>query len=171
MKYLNIIAVSLFSFSAIASEPVWIGPAQGSEWGAICPAPCFVKTLELSKVPAKATAEIAAAGWFELRVNGEKPMTPRRVAQIQNHEKWHEKAYPYAGYRPSGRPDYAMPGRTLSVAGDEVTLGPDEFYACGDNSPSSYDSRYWGPVPAKCLVGIAGGVFWPFATHRWGPIE
>ena len=108
---------------------------------------------------------------FELRVNGEKPMTPRRVAQIQNHEKWHEKAYPYAGYRPSGRPDYAMPGRTLSVAGDEVTLGPDEFYACGDNSPSSYDSRYWGPVPAKCLVGIAGGVFWPFATHRWGPIE
>ena len=64
-----------------------------------------------------------------------------------------------------------MPGRTLSVAGDEVTLGPDEFYACGDNSPSSYDSRYWGAVPAKCLVGIAGGVFWPFATHRWGPIE
>ena len=23
----------------------------------------------------------------------------------------------------------------------------------------------------ECLVGIAGGVFWPFATHRWGPIE
>jgi signal peptidase I len=108
---------------------------------------------------------------FELRVNGEKPMAPRRIAQIQNHEKWHEKAYPYAGYRPSGRIDYRDPGRTICAAGDEVTLGGDEFYACGDNSPSSYDSRYWGIVPAKNLVGIAGGVFWPFATHRFGPIE
>ncbi len=108
---------------------------------------------------------------YELRVNGEKPMTPRRIAQIQNREKWHEKAYPYAGYRPSGRGDYVQPGRTLARPGDEVTLAADEFYACGDNSPSSYDSRYWGPVPAKNLCGIAGGVFWPFLTHRWGPIE
>ena len=37
--------------------------------------------------------------------------------------------------------------------------------------PSSYDSRYWGPVPARNLCGIAGGVFWPFGNHRWGPIE
>ena len=51
-----------------------------------------------------------------------------------------------------------------------MKLGPAEYYACGDNSPSSYDSRYWGPVPAANLRGIAGGVFWPF-THRWGPIE
>ena len=108
---------------------------------------------------------------YELRVNGEKPMTPQRIAQIQNREKWHEKAYPYAGYRPSGRRDYMSPGRTICQAGDEVKLGPDEYYACGDNSPSSYDSRYWGPVPARNLCGLAGGVFWPFLTHRWGPID
>ena len=108
---------------------------------------------------------------FELRVNGEKPMTPRRVAQIQNHEKWHEKAYPYAGYRPSFGVGHGMPGRTLAQPGDEVVLGPGEYYACGDNSPSSFDSRYWGPVPSRNLVGVAGGVFWPILTHRWGPIE
>lgn len=110
-------------------------------------------------------------GKYELRVNGEKPMTPRRIAQIQNREKWHEQAYPYAGYRPSWRPDYSAPGRTICQPGDKVTLGPEEYYACGDNSPSSYDSRYWGPVPARNLRGIAGGVFWPLLTHRWGPIE
>ena len=105
-----------------------------------------------------------------LLVDGVQPMEPRRIAQLQKHEKWHEKEYPYAGYQVSGRPEYSTPGRTLAAEGDEVKLGPDEYYACGDNSPSSYDSRYWGPVPARNLRGIAGGVFWPF-THRWGPIE
>ncbi len=105
-----------------------------------------------------------------LYVNGEMPMAPRRIAQIQNHEKWHAKEYPYAGYMVSGREDYRAPGRTLVDESDTVALGADEYYACGDNSPSSYDSRYWGPVPARNLRGCAGGVFWPF-THRWGTIE
>lgn len=105
-----------------------------------------------------------------LWVDGVQPMAPRRVAQIQKHEKWHDQAYPYAGYQVSGRSDYNIPGSTLAADGDVVKLGPAEYYACGDNSPSSYDSRYWGPVPARNLRGIAGGVFWPF-SHRWGPIE
>ncbi len=105
-----------------------------------------------------------------LHIDGKIPMEPQRIRQIQNHEKWHEKEYPYAGYQVSGRSDYSTPGRTLTAEGDEVKLGPEEYYACGDNSPSSYDSRYWGPVPARNLRGIAGGVFWPF-SHRWGPIE
>ena len=106
-----------------------------------------------------------------LEVDGERPMAPRRIRQIQKREKWHEKEYAYAGYRPSDRPDYVMPGRTIAASGDLVKLGSDEYYACGDNSPSSYDSRYWGPVPADNLRGIAGGVFWPILNHRWGPIE
>ena len=59
----------------------------------------------------------------------------------------------------------------MAKAGDEVKLAADEYYACGDNSPNSYDSRYWGPVPARKLVGIAGGVFWPIINPRWGNIE
>lgn len=105
-----------------------------------------------------------------LHVDGAVPMEPRRIAQIQNRERWHERECPYAGYQVSGRGDYVMPGRTLAAETDVVKLGADEYYACGDNSPSSYDSRYWGPVPARNLRGIAGGVFWPF-THRWGPIK
>ncbi len=106
-----------------------------------------------------------------LLIDGEAPMEPLRVAQIQRREKWHEKAYPYAGYRPSGQPHYTIPGKTIVNDGDEVKLGPDEYYAMGDNSPSSYDSRYWGTVPAANLCGIAGGVFWPLANHRWGTIR
>ena len=109
----------------------------------------------------------------KLYVNGEEATEPLRIWQISHQEKFDPAAYPYAGFRPSGTTDprYMTPGRTLPHEGSSVTLGPTEYYACGDNSPSSYDSRYWGPVPAKNLVGIAGGVFWPFFNHRWGPIK
>jgi len=106
-----------------------------------------------------------------LWADGAKPMEPRRIAQIQNREKGESHMYPYAGYRPSGNAGYRRPGRTIAADGDEVKLGADEYYACGDNSPSSYDSRYWGPVPAKNLVGVAGGVFWPTMNPRWGGVE
>ena len=106
-----------------------------------------------------------------LLVDGKKPMEPRRIAQIQNHEKGEPHMYAYAGYRPSGAESYDTPGRTIRKEGDEVTLSADEYYACGDNSPNSFDSRYWGPVPAKNLCGIAGGVFWPIVNPRWGSIE
>ena len=41
----------------------------------------------------------------------------------------------------------------------------DKFLALGDNSPSSVDSRSWGFVPRKNLVGRASFVFWP--PSRW----
>ncbi|MBO7166511.1 MAG: signal peptidase I [Kiritimatiellae bacterium] len=107
----------------------------------------------------------------KLIVDGKMPMAPRRIAQIQNREKYAPFAYPYAGYLPSGAPNYFIDGKTIVNEGDVVTLGKDEYYACGDNSPSSYDSRFWGSVPAANLRGIAGGVFWPIVNDRWGLIE
>ena len=109
----------------------------------------------------------------KLYVNGEEATEPLRIRQIAHQEKFDPAAYPYAGFRPSGATDprYTRSGRTLPREDSSVTLGPTEYFACGDNSPSSYDSRYWGPVPARNLCGIAGGVFWPFGNHRWGPIK
>ena len=47
-----------------------------------------------------------------------------------------------------------------------VTMGEDEYFACGDNFNNSYDSRYWGPVPADKLRGVGSVVFWPFTGWR-----
>jgi len=46
----------------------------------------------------------------------------------------------------------------------------DCYWAMGDNSPNSKDSRYWGGVPRQNLVGRGYFVFWPF-TKRWGWIQ
>ena len=44
------------------------------------------------------------------------------------------------------------------------------YFALGDNSFNSYDSRYWGPVPEENLVGRGLFVYWPFVPH-WGLIR
>ncbi len=104
-------------------------------------------------------------------VKESEPMSPERVAMIQNRESYLPGVEPeYGGYRPHCNPSFDVKGRTIAHEGDFVELGPDEYYACGDNSLNSFDSRYWGPVPAGNLRGAAGGVFWPF-SHRWGTVE
>jgi len=46
----------------------------------------------------------------------------------------------------------------------------DCYWAMGDNSPNSMDSRFWGGVPRQNLIGRGYFVFWPF-TSRWGWIK
>ncbi len=43
----------------------------------------------------------------------------------------------------------------------EVEVPPDAYYVLGDNSINSKDSRYWGFVPARYIVGKAVFIYWP----------
>ena len=43
----------------------------------------------------------------------------------------------------------------------EVSVPEKSFYALGDNSANSRDSRYWGYVPRKNLIGKAILIYWP----------
>jgi signal peptidase I len=47
----------------------------------------------------------------------------------------------------------------------DVPLGPTQYFALGDNSASSKDSRDWGYVPRENIVGRAVMVYWPFGQH------
>ncbi|MCX7713128.1 MAG: signal peptidase I [Chthoniobacterales bacterium] len=49
----------------------------------------------------------------------------------------------------------------------EFRVPPKSYFALGDNSPNSSDSRYWGPLPARNVTGRALLVYWPISP-RWG---
>ena len=47
------------------------------------------------------------------------------------------------------------------------TNGPDSYMVFGDNTCNSFDSRAWGPFPARNVIGKSFFVYWPF-TSRFG---
>jgi signal peptidase I len=52
--------------------------------------------------------------------------------------------------------------RDVDAPEDKITRVPEgHFYVLGDNSANSRDSRYWGSVSNKNLVGRAFIVYWP----------
>lgn len=63
-----------------------------------------------------------------------------------------------------------IPGQILDSPESTFTVPSDCYFAMGDNSISSLDSRYWGVVPRKNVVGKGFFVFWPF-NRRWGPVD
>ena len=64
---------------------------------------------------------------------------------------------PYRGYA-FGREYLSAPDRSFGVPAHG-------YFALGDNSYNSFDSRYWGPVPEENLVGRGLVVYWPFYPH------
>ena len=64
---------------------------------------------------------------------------------------------------------YTSPGQRAS--GGNHYVGPTQIpqgycFAMGDNSPESYDSRYWGLVPAENLIGKGLVIWWhPLRTR------
>jgi signal peptidase I len=42
-----------------------------------------------------------------------------------------------------------------------IKIPPGYFFMMGDNRGASDDSRFWGPVPKKWIIGQAFGTYWP----------
>lgn len=51
----------------------------------------------------------------------------------------------------------------------DFTLLPGEYFVMGDNRPNSSDSRVWGPLPRKDIVGRVDLRLLPFSKSGFSP--
>lgn len=89
--------------------------------------------------------------------------------------------YEAARFNTPGHSKLGQPA-TATHPSQPLRLGPDQFFVCGDNSPSSLDGRLWdkpapwaaaidptmGVVPRELLVGKAFFVYFPSPHRRVG---
>jgi len=85
----------------------------------------------------------------ELWVNGE-PAKESGIERVASQEGY------YTGYLRQGTSEVSLPDR--------------KYWAMGDNSANSSDSRDWGFVHQENIVGRAAFVYYPFG-HHFGPID
>ncbi|MGP0051513.1 MAG: signal peptidase I [Solirubrobacteraceae bacterium] len=58
---------------------------------------------------------------------------------------------------------YAQPCNTPGFCDfpQTITIPPGHYFMMGDNRDESDDSRFWGPVPQKWIIGVAFFTYWP----------
>ncbi len=62
--------------------------------------------------------------------------------------------------------DNPQPPEALFGTRGALTLGPDQYFAMGDNRNNSADSRFWGTVERKRILGKCSLIFFPFSRIR-----
>lgn len=76
----------------------------------------------------------------------------------------------YNKEHPTGfNPDKTLPYGSViqQTAGNiDTTVGKDQVYAMGDNRPESFDSRIFGPVDAKNIIGKLVVRVWPLSSTK-----
>jgi signal peptidase I len=74
----------------------------------------------------------------------------------------------YQGYANASAGGGAFP--ILGSPEDDYNVPRGTYFALGDNSYHSSDSRFFGPVPEQNVVGRGLVVYWPF-IGQWGLIR
>jgi signal peptidase I len=123
---------------------------------------------------------LVGVGGDELRISPPQLFVNGEVATAPGNQRVMQGTYgePKDGYRGysnrSGSPDSPQRFLLLGSPSDTFVIPDRKYFAMGDNSYQSSDSRDWGEVPETNLMGTGVFVYWPFsraAGGRWGIIQ
>jgi signal peptidase I len=106
------------------------------------------------KAPPRAKQDCGEGGTFVKRIVG---LPGERVSE--------RKGFVYIDGRRLVEP-YVDPSRRDHLTRTWPRLPAHEYFVMGDNRSNSCDSRQWGPVPRKNLIGPVVATYWPF--NRFG---
>ena len=65
------------------------------------------------------------------------------------------------GHREHDRYIRPCPAAAVCTFKEPITVPTGTYYVMGDNRGVSDDSRFWGPVPRRWIIGVAFASYWP----------
>jgi len=106
------------------------------------------------KVPELAAERCGAAGVYV-----------KRIVALPG-ESWEERqGYVYVNGNKLDE-SYVKPTERDFMSHRPVKLAADEYAVLGDNRSSSCDSRVWGPLPKRNIIGRLFAIWWPLSRIR-----
>ncbi len=106
------------------------------------------------KTPSAAQVKCGAGGTFVKRLIG----LPGDVVELRLRAG---DGYVYINGRPLNEPYVEKARRGATQAFGPVRVKPGNYFMMGDNRSQSCDSRMWGTVPRKNLIGKVFATYWP----------
>jgi signal peptidase I len=129
--------------------------------------------LYIKRLVALPNEEVRLSNDRHLIINGKKLDASTPHFEMVYSFEINPKNNPYLGHVN----DFALSQMHLNYSMSLAPLLPDEsvsyrvppahYMAMGDNTLNSYDSRAWGPLPQKNVIGRCWFIYWPF-TERFG---